>query len=147
MQFWYLCELFYVIANCLLKFAIGYFYLRVAIERWHIWCIRLLMLGTVLCGLIYLFLVMLQCLPSKLLSDAYLMQLLIHTVSAFWNEHPSSSKCIERGPTLGITYALATVNALADWGFGLLPFFIVWGLDMKMNTKLLVAGILAFAAM
>jgi hypothetical protein len=64
-QYWYLCELFYVIASCLLKFAIGYFYLRVAIERWHIWCIRLLMLSTVLCGLVYFFLVLLQCIPSK----------------------------------------------------------------------------------
>ncbi|CAN9185123.1 unnamed protein product [Alternaria alternata] len=83
LMFWYLCEIFYVIANCLLKFAIGYFYLRVAIER---------------------------------------------------------------GPTLGITYALAAVNALADWGFGLLPFFIVWGLEMRPKTKVLVASILAFAA-
>lgn len=64
-QFWYLCELFYVLTNCLLKFAIGYFYLRVAIERWHIWCIRILMAGTILCGLIYFFLVLLQCLPSE----------------------------------------------------------------------------------
>ena len=64
-QFWYLCELLYVISNCLLKFSIGYFYLRVAVQKWHIWCIRLLMLGTILFGLIYFFLVMLQCLPSK----------------------------------------------------------------------------------
>jgi hypothetical protein len=63
-QFWYLCELLYVIANCLLKFSVGYFYLRVAVQKWHIWCIRLLQLGTVLFGLIYFFLVMLQCLPS-----------------------------------------------------------------------------------
>jgi hypothetical protein len=73
--------------------------------------------------------------------------LLIHKVSAFWNEHPASSKCIAKGPTLGLTYALATVNALADWGLGLLPFFIVRGLEMTKKTKLLVAGILAFAAM
>jgi 4-amino-4-deoxy-L-arabinose transferase-like glycosyltransferase len=76
-QFWYLCELFYVIANCLLKFAIGYFYLRVAIERWHIWAIKLLMLGTVLCGLIYFFLVMLQCLPSKYLPGICPLRLLM----------------------------------------------------------------------
>jgi hypothetical protein len=65
LQFWYLCELLYVLANCLLKFSIGYFYLRVAVQKWHIWCIRLLQLGTVLFGLIYFFLVMLQCLPSE----------------------------------------------------------------------------------
>jgi hypothetical protein len=47
---------------------------------------------------------------------------------------------------LGITYALAAVNAAADWAFGTLPFFIVWDLNMKLKTKLLVGGILAFAA-
>ncbi|KAF2830844.1 hypothetical protein CC86DRAFT_434790 [Ophiobolus disseminans] len=129
-MFWYLCELLYVIANCLLKIAIGYFYLRVAMQRWHIWTIRLLMMGTVLFGLIYFFLVMLQCLP----------------INVFWNHHPASDKCLPKGPTLGITYALAVVNAIADWAFGTLPFFIIWNLDMKLKTKLLVGGILAFAA-
>ncbi|KAH7093331.1 hypothetical protein FB567DRAFT_172568 [Paraphoma chrysanthemicola] len=130
LMFWYLCELLYVLANCLLKFAIGFFYLRVAMQRWHIWCIRLLMMGTVLFGLIYFFLVMFQCLP----------------IEAFWNKNPASDKCLPKGPTLGITYALAAVNAAADWAFGTLPFFIVWDLEMKLKTKLLVAGILAFAA-
>jgi hypothetical protein len=32
MQFWYLCELLYVLASCLLKIAIAYFYLRVATQ-------------------------------------------------------------------------------------------------------------------
>ncbi|KAJ4342006.1 hypothetical protein N0V87_001332 [Didymella glomerata] len=80
--FWYLCELLYILANCTLKFSIGYFYLRVAIQRWHVWTIRILM----------------------------------------------------------------AVNAAADWILGTLPFFIVWDLQMKLKTKLLVAGILAFAA-
>ncbi|KAH3993627.1 hypothetical protein HBI56_215390 [Parastagonospora nodorum] len=130
LMFWYLCELLYVISNCLLKFSVGYFYLRVAVQRWHIWCIRLLMLGTILFGLIYFFLVMLQCLP----------------INTFWNVHPASAKCLPEGPTLGITYALAAVNAAADWAFGTLPIFIVWDLKMKLKTKFLVAGVLAFAA-
>jgi hypothetical protein len=53
---------------------------------------------------------------------------------------------LPKGPTLGITYALAAVNAAADWAFGTLPLFIVWDLKMKLKTKLLVGGILAFAA-
>ncbi|KAI8935515.1 hypothetical protein NX059_008086 [Plenodomus lindquistii] len=128
--FWYLCELMYVLANTLLKFAIGFFLLRVAIERWHIIAIKLLMAGTAVFGLVYFFLVMLQCLP----------------VAEFWDNHPASDKCLPKGPTLGITYALAACNAAADWAFGLLPFCIVWSLEMKLKTKLLVAGILAFAA-
>ncbi|RMZ74533.1 integral membrane [Pyrenophora seminiperda CCB06] len=130
LMFWYFCELLYVLTSCLLKFAIGYFYLRFAVEPWHIRCIQLLMAGTVLCGLVYFFLVMFQCTP----------------ISEFWNEHPASSHCLSNGPTLGISYSLSVINAIADWALGLLPCFIVWKMNLRMKTKILVAGILAFAA-
>ncbi|KAF1833693.1 hypothetical protein BDW02DRAFT_372147 [Decorospora gaudefroyi] len=130
LMFTYLCEILYVLANCLLKFAIGYFYLRVATERWHIWTIRFLMAGTVLGGLTYLFLVVVQCIP----------------ISEFWDHHPASDKCIAKAATLGFTYALAAANALADWALALLPLFIIRGLGMKRRTKFLVACILAFAS-
>ncbi|XPS69423.1 hypothetical protein M3J07_001684 [Ascochyta lentis] len=128
--FYYLCELLYIIANGTLKFSIGYFYLRVAIQRWHVWTIKILMGGTILFSVVYFFLVTFQCIP----------------VSEFWNNHPASEKCISAGPTKGISYAIAAVNAAADWVLGTLPFFIVWDLQMKLKTKMLVAGILAFAA-
>ncbi|KAF2110656.1 hypothetical protein BDV96DRAFT_615180 [Lophiotrema nucula] len=128
--FWYLCELLYVLSSCGLKISLGIFYLRVAMQRWQTWVIKLLMVGTVLFGATYFLLVLLQCIP----------------VSEFWKNHPASSKCIPKAPTLGITYALAAVNASADWVFGTLPFFIVWDLQMNLKTKLLVAGILTFAA-
>ncbi|KAF2994343.1 hypothetical protein E8E13_000097 [Curvularia kusanoi] len=128
--FWYLCELMYIVANGTLKFSIGYFYLRVAIQRWHVWTIKLLMGGTILFSFVYLFLVMFQCIP----------------VTEFWNNHPASNKCIPDGPTKGITLSLSAVNAIADWALGALPLFIIWDLQMKFKTKALVAGILAFAA-
>lgn len=65
-QFWYLCELLYILANCTLKFSIGYFYLRVAVQRWHVWTIRILMGGTILFSIVYFFLVTFQCTPGKL---------------------------------------------------------------------------------
>jgi hypothetical protein len=65
-QFWYLCELLYILANCTLKFSIGYFYLRVALQRWHIWTIKILMGGTILFSIVYFFLVTFQCTPGKL---------------------------------------------------------------------------------
>jgi hypothetical protein len=68
-------------------------------------------------------------------------------VSEFWNNHPASNKCIPELPTIGITYALGAVNAFADWSFGTLPIFIVWDLQMNRKTKIMVVGILAFAAM
>ena len=40
-----MCEIFYILANGTLKFSIGYFYLRVAIQRWHVWTIKLLLMS------------------------------------------------------------------------------------------------------
>lgn len=128
--FWYLSELLYVVSNCSLKLSLGIFYLRVAIQRWHIWCIKILMIGTVLFGLAFLFLAMFQCIP----------------VSEFWNKFPASDRCLASRPALGLSYAFASLNAFADWGFGTLPFFIIWDLRMNIRTKMLVAVILAFAA-
>merc|ERR1712029_623623 len=128
--FWYMAEIFYVLANGALKFSIGYFYLRVAVQRWRLWTIKLIMAGTILFSAVYLFLAMFQCTP----------------ISEFWNNHPASAKCIAAGPTMGISYALSSVNAAADWTLGILPLFIVWGLQMRTKTKALVVGILAFAA-
>jgi hypothetical protein len=162
-----MCEIFYILANGTLKFSIGYFYLRVAIQRWHVWTIKLLMAGTILFSAVYFFLVVFQCTPGKppmrtftasKIANIFVKFQLVHginsacsatntaTVSEFWNNHPASAKCISAGPTKGITYALSAVNAAADWALGILPLFIVWGLQMKTKTKALVAGILAFAA-
>ncbi|KAF2130375.1 hypothetical protein P153DRAFT_314200 [Dothidotthia symphoricarpi CBS 119687] len=128
--FWYLCELLYVLASCALKFSLLFFYLRVALQRWHIWTIRIMMAGAASFGAIYFLLITFQCRP----------------INEFWNNRPASSKCLQRGPMLGMTYTMSTVNAIADWTIGILPFFIVWGLRMERRTKFLVAGILAFAA-
>jgi hypothetical protein len=61
----YICELVYVLTTCALKFAIALFYLRVAMSRLHILCIKILMMGTAFFGLVYFLIALLQCLPSR----------------------------------------------------------------------------------
>jgi len=46
-----------------------------------------------------------------------------------------------------LTYVVSVLNSVADWTFGLLPFFIVRKLQMKKQTKVLVVSILGFAAL
>ena len=130
-QFWYLAELFYVLCNCMLKIALGIFLLRVALKKAHIWIIRVVMLGTVVFGTTYFFLMLLQCNP----------------ISQFWMVSPGSSKCMNPKIITYTTYAASGVTALADWTFGILPIFIVWDLKMPRKSKIMVAGILAFGAM
>ena len=130
-QFWYLAELFYVLCSGMLKIALGIFLLRVALKKAHIWIIRVVMLGTVVFGTTYFFLMLLQCNP----------------ISQFWMVSPGSSKCMNPKIITYTTYTAAGVTALADWTFGILPIFIVWDLKMPRKSKIMVAGILAFGAM
>lgn len=47
---------------------------------------------------------------------------------------------------LGTSYTSATLNSIADWTFGILPYFVVKDLDLPHKQKVLVAIILGFAA-
>jgi hypothetical protein len=117
----------------MLKMSVGVFLIRVATNKVHIWIIRLILLGTTLFGGAFFFLAIFQCKP----------------VSAWWKIplDPKAGVCL--GPTivLATTYTASVINSFADWTFGILPFFIVKGLDMPKKQRRLVAGILAFAAL
>lgn len=126
----YLYEIFYVLVGVALKVALGIFYLRIAIERWQIILIKCIVIGASGFGVVCLFLVLLQCIP----------------VNSFWLVYPSNDKCIPIPAQEGITYALNAMNACTDWILGTLPFFMVRHLNMSFRTKILVVGILAFAA-
>jgi hypothetical protein len=45
-----------------------------------------------------------------------------------------------------ISYVASVLNGAADFFFGILPIFIVKDLNMRRNTKIVVAAILGFAA-
>ncbi|KAI7785787.1 integral membrane protein [Diaporthe eres] len=97
----------------------------------HLYILRILMLGTVLFGSTYFFMVMFQCRP----------------VSVFWNENPRTpGKCWNDRVVLIMTYTAAAINCLADWAFGILPIFIVWSLNLPLKSKILAMLILGFAA-
>ena len=133
-MYWWLCELFYIPATIFLKLSVGVFLHRIALNRWHIWIVRLMMVFSGLFGSIYLFLAIFQCRPIK----------------AWWiRKHSPLSKeygtCFSNDIVVGVTFASSALNSIADWTFGLLPFFIVKDLHMPKRSKKLVAGILAFA--
>jgi hypothetical protein len=45
----------------------------------------------------------------------------------------------------GFTYAHAAVSSVGDWTFGILPAFLVRGLNMNIRSKISVFVLLAFA--
>jgi hypothetical protein len=111
---------------------VGVFLIRLSVVKLHIWFLRILMLASVVFGTAYLFVVLLQCRP----------------ISTFWTEAPGTTgKCLENNPVAITTYVASVLNCLADWAFGILPMFIVWSLNMKKKTRIMVMFILGFASM
>ncbi|TDZ28831.1 hypothetical protein C8035_v003878 [Colletotrichum spinosum] len=131
LRLWWILELMNVCSTCLLKISVGYFLLRVAIDRIHIWIIWLLMAGTVVFGTTYLLMIAFQCRP----------------ISTYWNESPRApDKCWSRQVIYVMTIAATVINTGADFVFGTLPWFIVRSMNMPTGTKIVVVGILGLAA-
>ncbi|KAK6069874.1 hypothetical protein SCUP234_10453 [Seiridium cupressi] len=131
LNFWFICEIFYVLTATSIKLAVGVFLIRLSVVRLHIWVLRVLMVGSVVLGTSYLFVVLFQCKP----------------ISTFWTEAPGTpGKCLENNPVAITTYVASVINCLADWSFGILPMFIVWSLNMKKKLRIIVMCILGFAS-
>jgi len=130
-QFWFLCELFYISAASMLKIAIGFFLLRVSVQKVHIWIIGIIIVGAAMFGTAYFFVALFQC----------------HPISAWWTHGAGTKYCMDPTVIVATTYAASVINSLADWTFGILPIFIVWDLEMARRQKIMVAILLAFAAM
>ncbi|THX69727.1 hypothetical protein D6C97_10359 [Aureobasidium pullulans] len=132
LMYWFFCEISYTLATATLKISIGLFLLRIAVVRTHIWIIRWIMIFNVIFAVPYCLLVTFQCRP----------------ISFWWDLHPDHhGKCLSPTVIVINTYIISVLNSVADWTFGVLPFFIVRKLQMKRQTKVLVASILGFAAL
>ncbi|KAH6638620.1 hypothetical protein BKA67DRAFT_588981 [Truncatella angustata] len=131
LNFWFICEIFYVLTATFIKLAVGVFLLRLSVVQFHTWFLRILMAGSVVFGTSYLFIVLFQCQP----------------ISTFWAEAPGTpGKCLANNPVAIATYVASVINCLADWAFGILPMFIVWSLNMKKKLRIIVMFILGFAS-
>lgn len=132
LHFWFFCEIFYTLSTCMLKISVGFFLLRIAIVRLHIWIIRIIMVVSGIVGIAYTFVVIFQCKP----------------VSFWWDLNPThTGTCLS--PTLVVycAFVVSGLNAFADWAFAILPVVIVQRLHMKKRMKVVVASVIALAAM
>lgn len=85
---------------------------------------------TILFGPILFFVFTFQCTPVK----------------AFWSLDPHEGQCLDSTVLVALVFAISGLNVIADWTFGLLPFWIVKDLQIPLRQKRLVIGLLAFAA-
>ena len=132
LRYWFFCEVFYTLSTSVLKFAIGFFLLRITVNKIHIWIIRIIMAVSAVLGISYCCVVVFQCKP----------------VSYWWDLDPTHhGKCISASLVANATYVVSALNSFADWVFGTLPIFIVKDLQMKRSVKVVVSTIIGFAAM
>ena len=113
----------------MLKISVGFFLLRIAVKRPHIWILRIFMIGTGVFGTGYALLAIFQCNP----------------ISAWWKIEKKG--CVDGMVIVNCTYAASAVNSLADWLFATIPIFMVWNLNQPRRMKFLIGGILSLAAM
>ncbi|KAL2849718.1 integral membrane protein [Aspergillus pseudodeflectus] len=133
MKYWWLCEIAYCFASIGCKVSVCIFLMRITVKRLHIWLLCAVMAFTVLTGLLFMFIMLLQCKPLEY----------------FWTrtalDPTIEGHCISIEIVITMTYVYSAFAALCDFTVGILPIFIVRKLHMRRKTKMAVVGILGMA--
>lgn len=134
-QYWWFCEIAYCFASVGCKVSVCIFLLRITVKRAHVWILYAVMCLTVITGVVFMFIMLLQCKPLEF----------------FWTRtaHDPSieGKCMNIQIVIAMTYVYSAFAALCDFTVGLLPIFLVRTLHMQLRTKIAVVGILSMACM
>ncbi|KAH9838850.1 putative integral membrane protein [Teratosphaeria destructans] len=131
-QYLYAVELLYQPTNLSLKFAIGFFILRVARDKRHRIIIYTVLTVSCLHSLAFIIVLLQQC----------------HPISAYWDtKYVEGHYCTSLEILLALNYALSAVNIVTDWTIAILPIFIVRKTQMPPFQKRSVAIIFALGAL
>ncbi|RFU76640.1 integral membrane [Trichoderma arundinaceum] len=128
MKFWWFCYLWYCLTMIAAKLSVGYFLLRLMVRRLEKVIVYVVMLLTVLTGVLFFFVTLLQC----------------HPLSFFWDKN-QDGHCISIEIIIIITYVYSSFSVICDFTFSLLPIYIIWGLNMKKMNKVALIPIMAMA--
>lgn len=130
-QYWWLCEPFYVLSSMAIKASIGIMLLRLSVKRSHLIVLWVTIAVIQLYGAFFFFLFVFQCIPSDY----------------FWTRYTGGSgRCIDASVTVAATYGYSVITCTGDLVYSVLPYFMIWNLQMKAREKVLVIFILAMAA-
>ncbi|KAM0254600.1 hypothetical protein ACHAQJ_006636 [Trichoderma viride] len=128
MKWWWFCYIWYCLSMIAAKLSVGYFLLRLMIRRLEKMIIYGVMGLTVLTGVLFFFVTLLQCQP----------------LSYFWDKN-QDGHCISIEIIIIITYVYSAFSVICDFTFALLPIYIIWGLNMKKMNKVALIPIMAMA--
>ncbi|KAF1846663.1 uncharacterized protein K460DRAFT_356309 [Cucurbitaria berberidis CBS 394.84] len=128
LRYWWLCYIAYCWAMIASKISIGLFLLRVTVSRIHRYIIYTAMGLTVLTGLLFFFVTLLQCSP----------------ISFFWNKG-IKGHCLSIDVIIALTFLYSGISVICDFTFAILPMFLVWGLNMSVRTRVVLIPVLGMA--
>ncbi|KPI43452.1 uncharacterized protein AB675_7061 [Cyphellophora attinorum] len=123
LKFWWLCEPVYVLCNMLAKASIAVMLLRLTVIRTHRIIIWTVFTITETYSLFFFLLFIFQCQPSQY----------------FWTQYTGGSgKCLDP--------KIVRHRCAGDWTYAILPYFLVWKLQMDTRSKMVVIFILSLGA-
>ncbi|KAH8671503.1 hypothetical protein BX600DRAFT_537877 [Xylariales sp. PMI_506] len=125
-KFWWLCYIWYSVTMTLSKLSIAIFLLRITVQRIHRYIIVVALVFSVLSGLIFLLITMLQCKP----------------ISYFWDQNQDGS-CLSTEIIIILVYIYSSFSMVCDFTFALLPVDLLRGLQMKKEVKMSLIPILS----
>ncbi|KAF2786271.1 hypothetical protein K505DRAFT_380377, partial [Melanomma pulvis-pyrius CBS 109.77] len=128
LRYWWLCYIAYCLSMIAAKISISLFLLRITILKLQRRIIYTVMCLSVFTGIVFFLVTLFQCKP----------------VSYFWNRN-QPGKCVNVYVIIGLTYFYSVINAICDFTFGLMPVWLVWGLNMRRSEKLALIPIMSMA--
>ena len=115
----------------LAKASIAVMLLRLTVIRTHRIIIWTVFTVTELYSAAFFFLFIFQCQPSEY----------------FWTQYTGGTgKCIDTSITISVFYGYSAITCVGDWTYAVLPYFLVWNLQMDTRSKVVVIVILALGA-
>lgn len=123
-----MCYIWYCLTMISSKFSIGVFLLRLTVDQTHRWIINIVMGITVLTGIVFFFVTLLQC----------------HPINYFWFKDQEGT-CLPSEVIVALTYLYSVFSVICDFTFAILPMFLIHGLQMDPRTKFALVPILCLA--
>ncbi|KAE8154884.1 hypothetical protein BDV25DRAFT_170995 [Aspergillus avenaceus] len=131
LRFWWVGQIFYALTGTAGRTSIAISLLRITIVRMHLVIIYTTIALSIIVGLLFFFVTLLECRP-------------IHYV---WDYGLISPNCVSKAFLVDIAYTHSVIAAVCDLTLGILPLFMIWKLQMNVRAKLSLGAILGLGCL